>query len=73
MDLDRLIKIIHSLNLPTQPPKFGAERYLELMQVDKKTEAGTIRYVLLEKMGKARIQSVPNPIVIETLTNTGAA
>ena len=73
MDLDRLIKIIHSMNLPTQPPKFGAERYLELMQVDKKTEAGTIRYVLLEKMGKARIQSVPNPIVIETLTNTGAA
>ena len=72
-ELERLTKIIKSMNLPTVPPKFGAERYMELMQVDKKTEGGQIRYVILEKIGKAQIKSVPDTKVIETLSATGAA
>jgi 3-dehydroquinate synthase len=72
-DFERLSNIIDSMNLPIQPPKFGAARYMELMQVDKKTEGGQIRYVLLEKMGKAQIKSVPDPQVLETLVATGAA
>jgi 3-dehydroquinate synthase len=72
-DVERLTKIIQSMNLPTTPPKFGAERYMELMQVDKKTESGQIRYVVLEKIGKAQIKSVADAQVIETLSATGAA
>lgn len=72
-DFERLSNIIDSMNLPIQPPKFGVARYMELMQVDKKTEGGQIRYVLLEKMGKAQIKSVPDPQVLETLVATGAA
>ena len=72
-ELERLTTIIKSMNLPIVPPKFGAERYMELMQVDKKTEGGQIRYVILEKIGKAQIKSVPDTQVIETLTATGAA
>ena len=72
-EADRLKKIIQSMNLPIAPPKFGGERYLELMQVDKKTESGQIRYVVLEKIGKAQIQGVPDTQVLETLTATGAA
>jgi len=72
-DVQRLTKIIQSMNLPITPPKFGAERYMELMQVDKKTEGGQIRYVLLEKIGKAQIKSVADAQVIETLSATGAA
>ena len=71
-EVNRLTKIIQSMNLPTNPPKFGAQRYMELMQVDKKTEGGQIRYVVLEKIGKAQIKSVPDSQVIETLTATGA-
>ena len=71
-DVQRLTKIIHSMNLPITPPKFGAHRYMELMQVDKKTEGGQIRYVVLEKIGKALIQSVADTQVIETLSATGA-
>lgn len=67
-----LKNIIKSMNLPTEPPKFGSARYMELMQVDKKTEGGQIRYVVLEKIGKAKIQSVPDTQVIATLTATGA-
>jgi len=72
-EVDRLTKIIQSMSLPIKPPKFGAERYMELMQVDKKTEGGTIRYVLLEKIGKAQIKSVADATVLETLKATGAA
>ena len=72
-ELDRLTNIIQSMKLPIEPPKFGTERYMELMQVDKKTEGGTIRYVLLEKIGKAHIKSVPDATVIETLKASGAA
>jgi 3-dehydroquinate synthase len=72
-EVNRLTKIIQSMNLPTDPPKFGTQRYMELMQVDKKTEGGQIRYVVLEKIGRARIQSVPDAQVIETLSATGAA
>lgn len=71
-EVNRLTKIIQSMNLPTNPPKFGAQRFMELMQVDKKTEGGQIRYVVLEKIGKAQIKSVPDTQVIETLTATGA-
>lgn len=69
---DRLIQIIQAMDLPVQAPKFGVERYMELMQVDKKTEGGQIRYVVLEKIGKAQIQTVAEEKVIETLRASGA-
>ena len=72
-DADRLKQIIHSMGLPTVPPKLGAARFMELMQVDKKTESGQIRYVLLNGIGSARIQAVPDATVLETLVATGAA
>jgi len=72
-DVLRLTKIIQSMKLPITPPKFGADRYMELMQVDKKTEGGQIRYVVLEKIGKAKIKTVADALVMETLSATGAA
>ena len=72
-DADRLTRIIHSMHLPTTAPNFGAERYIELMQVDKKAEGGQIRYVLLEQIGKAYIATAPHEAVVETLLATGAA
>jgi 3-dehydroquinate synthase len=72
-DAQRLKRIIESMHLPIAPPKLGAERFMELMQVDKKTEAGQIRYITLGSIGAARIQQVPDATVIETLIATGAA
>ena len=73
VDAERLKRIIKSMHLPIMPPKLGTERFMELMQVDKKTEAGQIRYITLESVGAARIQQVPDTTVIETLVATGAA
>jgi 3-dehydroquinate synthase len=69
----RLKRMIESMHLPIVPPKLGTERFMELMQVDKKTEAGQIRYITLGSIGAARIQQVPDATVIETLVATGAA
>jgi len=73
MDAERLKRIIASMHLPIAPPKLGSQRFMELMQVDKKTEAGQIRYITLGSIGAARIQQVPDNTVIETLVATGAA
>lgn len=73
MDAERLKRIIASMHLPIAPPKLGSQRFMELMQVDKKTEAGQIRYITLGSIGAARIQQVPDATVIETLVATGAA
>jgi 3-dehydroquinate synthase len=73
VDAQRLKQIIESMHLPIVPPKLGIERFMELMQVDKKTEAGQIRYITLESVGVVRIQQVPETTVIETLVATGAA
>ena len=72
-DADRLTRIIHAMHLPITAPKFGAERYIELMHVDKKAEGGQIRYVLLEQIGKAYMSTAPHEAVLETLLATGAA
>jgi len=73
VDVDRLKRIIESMHLPIVPPQLGAQRFMELMQVDKKTEAGQIRYITLGSIGAACIQQVPDATVIETLVATGAA
>jgi 3-dehydroquinate synthase len=45
--------ILTRAGLPTEAPRIGAARALELMRMDKKVLAGTLRLVLLEKLGKA--------------------
>ncbi len=55
------VKRIHALlaasSLPLKAPQLGAEKYLDLMQSDKKVENGKIRLVLQQGIGKAVITS----------------
>ncbi len=55
-DVDRIIALFKLAKLPTVPPKtIDADRFLELMAVDKKNIDGQIRLILLEKIGKATL------------------
>ncbi len=45
--VERLRTLIERAGLPVQPPRLGTDRYLSLMRVDKKAEAGSIRFVLI--------------------------
>jgi len=69
----RLRTLIERAGLPVQPPRLGAERYLQLMRVDKKAEAGAIRFVLIEGLGQAGLHAVPDELIVATLEAHGAA
>jgi 3-dehydroquinate synthase len=46
-----------------QAPALPMARWFELMAVDKKAEAGDIRYVLLDAPGSACVRAVARPTV----------
>jgi 3-dehydroquinate synthase len=61
-DATRIVSLFERAGLPTRAPALGAERYLELMALDKKVVAGALRLVLLEGIGRGAIRSdVPLP------------
>lgn len=45
----------------------NAGRYLELMRVDKKAEAGAIRFVLIDGPGQAVVRAAPDALVREVI------
>ena len=54
----RITRLVERAGLPLRAPALGAQRYLELMRVDKKAQAGNIRFVLLEGLGRAGLHRV---------------
>jgi 3-dehydroquinate synthase len=52
-DLARIRDLLMKAGLPTEAPRIGVARALELMQMDKKVLSGTVRLVLLERLGRA--------------------
>jgi 3-dehydroquinate synthase len=52
-EADRAKTLIARAGLPVQGPMLAVERYLELMQVDKKAAGGQMRFILLEGLGRA--------------------
>lgn len=61
--LQRMTRLIERAGLPVRAPDLGTERYLSLMRVDKKSEAGEIRFVLIEALGRACLRSAPDALV----------
>jgi len=49
----RIVDLIASAGLPVEAPRIGVDKALELMRMDKKVLAGTVRLILLEKLGRA--------------------
>jgi 3-dehydroquinate synthase len=54
---DRVYGLVRRAGLPSEAPQIGAERALALMRMDKKVLAGTMRLVLLEKLGRGVVTS----------------
>jgi 3-dehydroquinate synthase len=67
-DVARIRKLFERARLPTVAPDLGADKYLELMGLDKKVEGGKMRFVLLKQIGRAVVQSnVPEELLRQTL------
>lgn len=68
--VERLRALIQRAGLPVVGPRLAEDnpsRYLELMRVDKKAEAGEIRFVLVDDAGQAHVRSAPDPLVAEVI------
>ncbi|MFM8610816.1 MAG: 3-dehydroquinate synthase [Burkholderiaceae bacterium] len=65
--VERLTRLIAAAGLPICGPRLGADRYLELMRVDKKAEAGEIRFVVIEQPGRAVLKGAPDALVREVI------
>jgi shikimate kinase/3-dehydroquinate synthase len=63
----RVQKLVEAAGLPTVAPDLGEQRWLELMEVDKKNEGGQIKFILLKPLGVHKITSVPQDILLATL------
>lgn len=58
-DVQRIYDVVQASGCPVLPPDLGRERWLELMQVDKKTEGGQLRFIVLPSIGVASFKAVP--------------
>lgn len=69
--VERLKALIQRAGLPIKGPVLDAAdnagRYLELMRIDKKSEAGEIRFVLIDGPGKAVVRPAPDALVREVI------
>ncbi len=72
-EVSRIKKLIAAMGLPDSAPKLGNDRFFDLMRIDKKSEGGEIRYITLEKIGKAKIEAVDDAIVEQVLTTNQAS
>jgi 3-dehydroquinate synthase len=67
-NLIRVRKLFERAGLPVIAPKLGAEKYMQLMGLDKKVADGKIRFVLLKSLGQAVMTGdVPQALLEQTL------
>ena len=65
--VQRLRALVQKAGLPVWGPRLDADdnagRYLDLMRVDKKAEAGEIRFVVIDGPSSASLRSAPDALV----------
>lgn len=71
-DALRARKLIERAGLPVTPPaSVDAEQFMTLMSVDKKVQAGKIRFVLLRQLGDAVVESAIDPALLRETLSAG--
>jgi 3-dehydroquinate synthase len=63
----RVTGLVKAAGLPVVAPDLGLDRWLQLMQVDKKNEGGHIKFILLKPLGKSVITTVPDDVLAATI------
>ncbi len=63
-DAARVKALIERAGLPVRGPGLPVEKYLELMQVDKKAAGGRVRFILLEGLGRAALRGDLDPRLV---------
>jgi 3-dehydroquinate synthase len=66
----RVRRLVKAAGLPVTAPDLGPERWIELMEVDKKNEGGAIKFILLKPLGSPSITGAPQNQLLATLDAT---
>jgi 3-dehydroquinate synthase len=70
----RIERLVERAGLPTRGPRaLSPARYLELMRIDKKSEGGDIRFVLLDGESRAVVRPAPEAQVTAVIADLTAA
>jgi 3-dehydroquinate synthase len=70
-DVERVESAVAAARLPTRIEGLSLRDALETMRADKKAEAGRVKFVLLERIGRAIQRTVPDEAVAATLAAAG--
>jgi len=70
-DVETVERAIAAAKLPTRIEGLGRAGAIESMRGDKKTEAGEIRFIVLERIGRAVQRTVPASVLEATLAAGG--
>jgi shikimate kinase/3-dehydroquinate synthase len=68
--VERVQALVAAAGLPTVAPDLGIDRWIELMEVDKKNEGGAIKFILVKPLGSPSITSAPREVLEATLNAT---
>ena len=72
--VERLTRLVQAAGLPMVAPVLDTQdnlgRYLALMRVDKKSEAGEIKFVVIDRPGSAVVRSAPDALVAQVIADS---
>ena len=70
-DVERVRKLVATSGLPVEIPGISQEAAYKAMQGDKKSLAGVIRFVVMNRIGDTQIQTVQPELVFKTMKRCG--
>src|SRR5690606_13150851 len=53
----RLVNLLRAAGLPVAPPPLTGGRLRDAMELDKKARSGRLNFILLDRIGRARVSS----------------
>ncbi len=69
-DVEHVKHFMHMAHLPLKGPNLGADRYIELMQNDKKVENGHLRLILLKALGQAEVVTWKDSVLLKRVIDS---
>jgi 3-dehydroquinate synthase len=70
-DLKTIEAAVTRAGLPTRVEGLSALNAIEAMRGDKKADAGRLRFIVLDRIGRASQRTVPQPVLLQALTAGG--
>lgn len=70
VDVGRVRALVAAIGCPVQAPDLGMDAWISHMQVDKKTEGGEIKFVVMPHIGRAFTRGVPEDALKRVLART---